>query len=100
MNTKLKNLFEKYKFSTKDKYEIEQFYLLLSDIKKQNFLNNFDLFALRIQEIDDNIRTEKKLLLWNAISRIKNAILENRAKNWNENTKKEINFLKGELKKD
>lgn len=97
MNTKLKSLFDKYNFSIKDRYEMEQFYLLLSDIKKENFLNNFDRFALIMQWIDDDIKIEKDLLIWDAVDRIKNVILENRKEGKITKTKKEINFLKTEL---
>ena len=40
MNTKLDFLFQEYKISEKNKYEIKQLYNLLPDYKKQNLIRN------------------------------------------------------------
>lgn len=74
MNTQLEHLFEKYRLSEKDRYEINQIFDLLPTDKKQNLLNNFDLLVFRIEKIQEEIRIEKEILIWDAITNISNAI--------------------------
>lgn len=67
MNTQLEKLFEENKFSAKDKYEINQFFELLPDFKKINFLKNFDTFTIRIRNIQKDIDVERRILVWEAL---------------------------------
>ena len=97
MNTKLEKLFEKYNFSQKDRFEISQIFFLLTEESKQNLLKNFDEFALSINKINSDIDTEKDILIWSAVEKIKNSILEERKNKIDENIKDEINSLKDEI---
>ena len=97
MNTKLEKLFEKYNFSQKDRFEISQIFFLLTEERKQNLLKNFDEFALSINKINSDIDTEKDILIWSAVEKIKNSILEERKNKIGENIKDEINSLKDEI---
>ncbi len=97
MNTKLEKLFEKYNFSQKDRFEISQIFFLLTEERKQNLLKNFDEFALSINKINSDIDTEKDILIWSAVEKIKNSILEERKNKIDENIKDEINSLKDEI---
>ena len=97
MNTKLEKLFEKYNFSQKDRFEISQIFFLLTEERKQNLLKNFDEFALSINKINSDIDTEKDMLIWSAVEKIKNSILEERKNKIDENIKDEINSLKDEI---
>ena len=97
MNTKLEKLFEKYNFSQKDRFEISQIFFLLTEERKQNLLKNFDEFALSINKINSDIDTEKDILIWSAVEKIKNYILEERKNKIDENIKDEINSLKDEI---
>ena len=97
MNTRLELLFEKFHISDKDKYEINQIYMLLPDIKKQNLINNFEILSLKLKEIEADIEIEKDILIWNAVERIKSSILEKRKNNYEQNTKSRIDLLKGEI---
>jgi hypothetical protein len=63
MNTLLKALFEKYRVSEKNKYEILQIWSLLPDVKKQNILSNFEALAIKLQSIEEELNTEKEILL-------------------------------------
>lgn len=74
MNTQIEKLFYKYDFSLKNKYEINQFFELLPDYKKINFINNFDIFTKNIQEIEKHINIERKILIWEALIDIKNIL--------------------------
>ncbi len=80
MNTQIEKLFETYNFSAKDRYEINQFFTLLPDYKKINFIKNFSSFAQKIESIQKWIEIERKILIENAIMDIKQ-ILE-RKKSW------------------
>jgi len=86
MNTLLQRYFDKYDLSKKDKYEINQIFGLLPVDKQQNLLNNFDLLAIRLNKIEEDIRIEREILVWDALYNIKNAI--ERAKK--EDLKKQI----------
>ena len=97
MNTKLEKLVEKYNFSQKDRFEISQIFFLLTEERKQNLLKNFDEFALSINKINSDIDTEKDILIWSAVEKIKNSILEERKNKIDENIKDEINSLKDEI---
>ena len=97
MNTKLEKLFEKYNFSQKDRFEISQIFFLLTEERKQNLLKNFDEFALSINKINSDIDTEKDILIWSAVEKIKNSILEERKNKIDENIKDEIKSLKDEI---
>ena len=52
INTRLEKLFEKYRFSEKDRYEINQIFFLLTEDRKQKFLLNFDEFAFQVKKIN------------------------------------------------
>lgn len=97
MNEYLKTLFDKYKLSEKDRYEILQIYSFLSDDKKQNLINNFEFVALKIQKIEKTLELEKEILIWNSVERVRNSILEKRKQKIDEQIKKEIDLLKGEI---
>ena len=97
MNTKLEKLFEKYNFSQKDRFEISQIFFLLTEERKQNLLKNFDEFEPSINKINSDIDTEKDILIWSAVEKIKNSILEERKNKIDENIKDEINSLKDEI---
>ena len=97
MNTKLEKLFEKYNFSQKDRFEISQIFFLLTEERKQNLLKNFDDLAFSINKINSDIDTEKDILIWSAVEKIKNSILEERKNKIDENIKDEINSLKDEI---
>lgn len=81
MNTRLETLFEKYNFSQKDRYEINQIFLLLPDNKKQNLLNNFEILALKLFKIKEKINIEREILIWGEVENIKNLIIEWRLNN-------------------
>jgi hypothetical protein len=64
MNTYLTRLFDKYNVSDRNKYEILQIFSLLPDDKKQNLLDNFWILAVKINRIEEELSTEKNILLW------------------------------------
>ncbi|MDD2907090.1 MAG: hypothetical protein PHH98_00470 [Candidatus Gracilibacteria bacterium] len=97
MNIYLESLFEKYKISEKDRYEISQIYFLLPDAKKQNLIQNFEEIAAKIVKIEQTLELEKEILIGSSIERIKNSILEKRKQKLDANIKKEIDLLKGEI---
>jgi len=70
MNTRLELLFERYNLSDKNRYEINQFFFLLPDNKKQNLLNNFETLAFKLTKIEDEINKEREILIPDLISRI------------------------------
>ena len=78
MNTLLEKLFEKYNLSEKDKYEIRQIYDLLPSDKKQNLLNNFESLALRLNKKEEEINSEREVLLWGIITDLERAVNEER----------------------
>jgi len=71
MNTQLQKLFEKYKISDKDCYEINQIFLIVDDEKKHKILANFELLAQKIQKIEEEIMLEQSILLDNILPDIK-----------------------------
>ncbi len=97
MNAYLQKLFEKHKVSEKDKHEILQIYTFLPDEKKQNLINNFEFVVLKIQKIEKTLELEKEILIWNSVERVRNSILEKRKQKIDEQIKKEIDLLKGEI---
>lgn len=97
MNIYLHSLFEKYKLSEKDRYEISQIYWFLPIEKKQNLIQNFGLVSAKIIKIEETLELEKEILIWNSVERIKNSILENRKQKIDAHIKKEIDLLKGEI---
>ena len=97
INTRLEKLFEKYRFSEKDRYEINQIFFLLTEDRKQKFLLNFDDFAFQVKKINSDIEMEKEILMSDEIEKIKQSILTERKNKVDFETKNEINFLKGEM---
>ncbi|MDD3145647.1 MAG: hypothetical protein PHV23_06105 [Candidatus Gracilibacteria bacterium] len=97
MNIYLHSLFEKYKLSEKDRYEISQIYGFLPIEKKQNLIENFELVAAKIIKIEETLELEKEILIGNSVERIKNSILENRKQKIDAHIKREIDLLKGEI---
>ncbi|PZM83898.1 hypothetical protein DLH72_03080 [Candidatus Gracilibacteria bacterium] len=97
MNTRLEKLFEKYKFSQKDRFEVSQIFFLLTEERKQNFLKNFDEFAFQINKINFDIETEKQILIGNAVEKIKKSILKDRKTRLDSEIKGKIDNLKGEI---
>lgn len=97
INTRLEKLFEKYRFSEKDRYEINQIFFLLTEDRKQKFLLNFDEFAFQVKKINSDIEMEKEILMSDEIEKIKQSILTERKNKVDFETKNEINFLKGEM---
>ena len=74
MNVLLEKYFEKYNLSPKDRYEINQIFQLLPPGKKQNVLDNFDNIISNILKLQENIKLEQEILVWDAVSKIRNAI--------------------------
>jgi len=71
MNTQLKTLFDKYKISEKDRYEVNQIFNFVDNEKKQKILANFELLAQKIKKIEEEIILEQSILLDNIIPDIK-----------------------------
>ena len=67
MNTQLQKLFDIYKISDKDCYEINQIFCIVDDEKKHHILANFELLAKKIQKIEDEIILEQEILLDNIL---------------------------------
>ncbi len=74
MNTLLEKYFEKYDLSEKDRYEINQIFQLLPAEKKQNVLDNFEKLVFKINKFKGDIKIEQEILIWDAVSKIRNAI--------------------------
>ena len=74
MNTQLKKLFIQYGLSEKDRYEINQIYVLLPMVKQQNLLQNFAVISSRLHKIEDDLHEERELLMWNALQNIEDTI--------------------------
>ncbi len=97
MNTYLHTLFEKYRVSKKNRYEIEQMYMILPDHKKKNLIKNFNTFLAKFIYIEKSIEEEKEILIWGSVERVRNHILQKRKTELDQKIKNEINLLKGEL---
>jgi len=63
MNTQLEKLFTQYSLSEKDRYEINQIYVLLSKVKQQNLLQNFAVLAAKLHKIENDLQEERDLLM-------------------------------------
>jgi len=74
MNILLEKYFEKYGLSEKDRYEINQIFQLLPPDKKQDVLDNFENLVFKIKKVQEDIRIEQEILIWDAVSKIRNAI--------------------------
>ena len=94
MNTRLEMLFEKYHFSDKDRYEINQFFSLLPDHKKQNMLDNFDALALKLFKIEEEINTERRILIGDSLDNIRKTIELVKKERLEKEIKGEIDHLK------
>lgn len=97
MNIYLEKLFERYKLSEKDRYEILQIYTFLPENKRQNLINNFEVIVFKIQKIEQTLELEKEILIWDSVERVRQAVLQNRKKTLDEQIKKQIDLLKGEI---
>jgi len=93
MNTQLEKLLTQYNLSQKDQYDIKQIYALLPMHKQNNLLQNFWNLASRLIKIEEEIREEREILVWDKVENIKNIILHNREKR----VKNHIEQLKSEL---
>lgn len=97
MNTQLEKLFVQYHLSQKDQYEIRQIYNLLPAHKQHNLLQNFPILAMKLNKIQEELREEREILVWNAITNIENTIeLVKKELTSSENHDK-LNSLKKEL---
>ena len=83
MNTRLEKLFEIYNISEKDKYEINQIFWLLPINKQQNLLNNFNAFAIRLEQINKEINLERRILIWDLFQDIESFYMKYWNKVWN-----------------
>lgn len=72
----LERLFDTHWLWAKDRYEIRQIFELLPEEKKQNILNNFSTLAVRIHKIQQDLRIEQEILIWNAVDNIREVILK------------------------
>ncbi len=80
MNTQLEKLFSQYHISQKDRYEIRQIYSLLPNHKQRELIENFGLLATKFKQIEEEIQTQRELLLGEKVDDIKQLILKNREK--------------------
>ena len=71
MNTRLEMLFEKYNLSDKNRYEINQIFLLLPIEKQKNILKNFSVLAFKLEQIHKEIDLERRILVWDLFADIK-----------------------------
>ena len=71
MNTQLEKLFEIYNVSAKDRYELNQIFLLLSADKQNNILKNFATLSFRLEKIHKEIDLERRILVWDLFEDIK-----------------------------
>lgn len=83
MNTRLEKLFEIYNISEKDKYEINQIFWLLPTNKQQNLLNNFNAFAIRLEQINKEINLERRILIWDLFQDIESFYTKYGERIWN-----------------
>lgn len=97
MNIYLETLFERYRLSEKDRYEILQIYTFLPEDKKQNLINNFESVVYNIQKIEQTLELEKEILIWDSVERVRQAVMDNRKKVLDEQIKKQIDLLKKEV---
>lgn len=90
MNTRLEMLFKKHNLPEKDRFEINQIFWLLPSNKQQNLLNNFDLLAIRLEQINKEINLERDILIGNEVDNIRNLIISSRINKEKEELKKEL----------
>jgi hypothetical protein len=93
MNTQLEKLFTQYSLSQKDRYEINQIYVLLPKVKQQNLLQNFAVLAAKLHKIENDLQEERELLIGSKVDEIRNKILKNRRIK----TQNKIETLKNEI---
>jgi len=74
MNTLLEKYFDEYELSEKDRHEIRQIFQLLPIEKKRYILDNFEELVKRIKKVQEDIKVEQEILIWDAVSKIRNAI--------------------------
>jgi hypothetical protein len=63
MFVSLEKLFEKFRTSEKDRYEIRQIFEILPEQKKKNILANFEALSLRIRKIQEDLQIEQDILI-------------------------------------
>ena len=97
MNTQLEKLFLQYKLSEKDQYEIKQIYALLPMQKQNNLLQNFWNLASRLIQIEEEIREEREILVWSAITNIEDTIELVKKELMSSENQKQLDSLKNEL---
>jgi len=83
MNTLLEKLFEKYNFSEKDKYLVNQIFWLLPTNKQQNILNNLWILSSRLDLINREINLERRILVWDLFQEIETFYQKYWEKIWN-----------------
>jgi len=74
MNLILENKLQNSMLSEKDKYEIRNFFIFLTDEKKINLIHNFDIVISSILKIHQDLKQQQMILLWKTISNIENNI--------------------------
>lgn len=97
MNTLLESLFDKYHLSEKQRYEIHQMYWFLTPEKKVDLMNNFEVLAMKLQAITDEINLERWILVESAIANITNVIRRVEKEEKDKKIKKQIEQLKQTL---
>ena len=94
MNTQLEKLFSQYNLSEKDRYEIRQIYSLLPLHKQRNLVENFEELAIKLKKIEEEIKSEKDLLIGEEVDNIRQLILSRREQKM---TKSQISDLQKEI---
>lgn len=74
MNIILEQLLQNVLLSDKEKYEIRQIFMIVSEEKKQNIINNFDKILIWIALIKKELREQQEILLWKAIANIEKSL--------------------------
>lgn len=74
MNTLLEKLFEIHDLSLKDRFELRQIFGLLPEDKKRKVLNDFANIVFKIKSIQEDMRVEQEILIWDAVSKIRDSI--------------------------
>lgn len=97
MNLVLENKLQNSMLSEKDKYEIRQFFVFLTEEKKINLINNFDKITNSILKIQQELRQNQIILLWKTISNIENAIKKAQLNGLKKASKQSIWELKNEI---
>lgn len=97
MNTYLEKLFEKYNLSDKDRHEVRQIYSLLPTDKQRNLIANFDILAFKLKQIEEEINSEREILLGYAEQNLLDTIELIRSKKDLKSPQKQIEALKNEI---